>query len=93
MDKPPPLPGYHINSIPKGIPGELSKIKEEIYEAIDAETQGCKVMLLVELSDLYGAIELYLEKYFPDMSMHDLKSMSDITRRAFQTGHRVSSNL
>lgn len=88
IQQPPPLPGYHIQPIPEGIPGELSKLLEEVYEALDAEAQGSRIMLLVELSDLYGAIQLYMEKYFPGMTMQDLRIMSDITRRAFETGHR-----
>ena len=91
METPPPLPGYHINQIPKGENGELSKLREEIYEALDAEMQGSKVMVLVELSDLYGAMQLYLERHFPGMSMNDLRIMSDITKRVFQSGHRKST--
>lgn len=39
-------------------------------------------MLLVELSDLIGAIELYLEKNFSSFSLQDLIIMSNITKRA-----------
>lgn len=45
-------------------------------------------MLLVELSDMLGAIEAYLEKHTPGITLDDLRSMSDITRRAFRTGAR-----
>jgi len=45
-------------------------------------------MELVELSDLYGAIKLYLEKHHPDTTMDDLKTMSEITARAFINGFR-----
>lgn len=86
--EPPPLPGYHLASIPKGQVGELSKILEELHEAMDAEAQGSKIMLLVELSDLYGALQLYLGKYFPNMNMKDLETMSSITQRAFISGQR-----
>jgi phosphoribosyl-ATP pyrophosphohydrolase len=55
--------GYHINIINKGIIGECSKIIEEIEEVIDAEKQKSKIMILVELSDLLGAILLYIQKY------------------------------
>lgn len=80
--------GYHLKEIAKGKLGELSKIEEELREAEDAEDQDCKVMVLVELSDMLGAIEAYLEKHFPDFRLEDLKKMSDITRRAFRTGAR-----
>lgn len=82
--------GYHITQIPKGTVGESSKLLEEVHELIDAEQQSSKIMALVELSDLIGAIELYLEKHHPDTKLEDLKKMSDITRRAFRTGVRKS---
>lgn len=82
-------PGYHLTEIPKGELGESSKIQEELLELIDAETQGCRIMMLVELSDLVGSIELYLDKHFPDISLEDLKKMAFITQRAFKNGKRV----
>lgn len=57
------LPGYHLINIEKGCNGEPSKIIEEIIELIDAESQNAKIMALIELSDLLGAIELYVNKY------------------------------
>jgi hypothetical protein len=80
--------GYHTTFIQKGVVGEASKILEEVHELIDAEGQGCKIMALVELSDIYGAMKLYLEKKHPGMTMKDLGSMSDITQRAFISGAR-----
>ena len=80
--------GYHLKEIKKGTIGEISKIKEEIEELEDAINQDAKIMALVELSDLYGSIELYLEKHFPNIKMEDLKKMSMITQRAFKNGRR-----
>lgn len=80
--------GYHKSHISKGELGELSKIDEELHEAYDASSQGVKLMVLIELSDLYGAIESYLEKHHPDTTMNDLKRMSDATKRAFKSGER-----
>ena len=80
--------GYHLTEFTKGKLGESSKILEEVNELIDAEKQDCKIMALVELSDLYGAIESYLGNNYPDISMIDLKKMSDITKRAFINGRR-----
>lgn len=51
--------GYHKKKIKKGTLGEISKIKEEILELEDALEQKNKIMALVELSDLFGAIKLY----------------------------------
>lgn len=80
--------GYHIKSIRKGVFGEISKIKEEVFELEDAEDQDCKVMCLVELSDLVGSIEGYLERHFSNIAIEDLLSMSRITKRAFKNGYR-----
>lgn len=78
--------GYHITKIKKGQLGELSKIQEELDELKDAEKQGANIMIGVELSDLYGAVEMYAEKH--GLSMDDLKTFSDITKRAFKNGRR-----
>ena len=79
-------PGYHITIIEKGKLGEISKIQEELDEMKDAEKQGCKIMLAVEMADLYGALKVYAE--LNGFSMEDLKTMSEITERAFKNGRR-----
>lgn len=81
-------PGYHLRKIQKGKIGEVSKIIEEANELLDAYEQGIKIMELVELSDLYGAMVRYLEKYHPGMSMKDIKGMHQVTRRAFDNKRR-----
>jgi len=81
------MAGYHKKHIEKGVLGEFSKVLEEVEEIKDAIDQECKIMELVELSDLYGAIELYIENKH-HISMADLKKMSDITKRAFKSGAR-----
>lgn len=48
--------GFHKRHIPKGVYGELSKIREELEEAEDSEEQGQGLMLQIELSDMIGAI-------------------------------------
>lgn len=78
--------GYHKDYIKKGVLGEISKIEEELNELKDAEKQNSKIMMMVELSDMYGAIEEYCIKQ--GITMDDLKSFSDITKRAFKNGHR-----
>lgn len=77
---------YHIKEIKKGKLGEPSKIQEELDELIDAIDQDVKIMIHVELSDLYGALESLAENY--GLTMTDLKSMSNVTKRAFKTGTR-----
>lgn len=82
------MAGYHLREITKGVLGESSKILEEVHELMDAEDQQCKIMALVELSDLLGAIDLYLKKNYPDMTLEDLQIMAKITKRAFESGQR-----
>lgn len=82
------MAGYHINNIEKGIVGELSKIYEEVDEVMDADKQQCKLMVLIELSDLIGAVESYLEKHHPSITLNDLIIMKDITKRVFKEGYR-----
>jgi len=79
--------GYHNAIIPKSLAGCFSKILEEVEELKDAIIEKNKIMELVELSDLYGAIELYIEQKH-GMTMNDLKIMSDTTKRAFKNGQR-----
>jgi hypothetical protein len=81
--------GYHLNYIPRGFYGELSKIEEELAEIKDAVLQENEIMELNELSDLYGALEAYLEKRFDKrFSMVTLGKMSNATKRAFEDGTR-----
>ena len=80
---------YHIKHIPKGELGEFSKIMEEVLELGDAIDQNNKVMALVELSDLIGAIELYALKQFNgSVSLDDLLRMKETTQRVFRDGTR-----
>jgi len=80
--------GYHINKIERGILGEPSKIREELEEFLDATEQDVSIMALVELSDMIGAVEAYLNKHHPTIGIHDLKAMNAVTKRAFTNGHR-----
>jgi hypothetical protein len=54
------MAGYHVDNIQRGEYGEISKIVEEVAELKDAAKQGIKVMVLVELADIVGAIVGYL---------------------------------
>lgn len=81
--------GYHKAVIKKGAFGEVSKIQEELDELKDSLEQGAKLMALIELSDMYGAMEGFLEKYFPSVTMEDVVKMSNLTRQAFKDGSRV----
>lgn len=90
-DDPVPAPignGYHLADIAKQEYGTIGKIQEEVLELQDAYAQGVKLMVLQELSDIIGAVEGYLEKDFPNITLDDLIKMNETTRRAFKSGHR-----
>ncbi len=79
---------YHQHEIPKGEVGEFSKIKEECLELEDAVGQKNKIMVLIELSDLIGAIKLYVASYYGNISIKDLEKMADLTISCFEDGTR-----
>lgn len=79
---------YHQRTIPKGTVGEVSKIEEELAELKDALEQNNQIMALVELSDLIGAIQLFLENKYPQFTMEHLNIMSKATMSAFREGTR-----
>lgn len=81
--------GYHLKHIEKGQIGELSKIIEEVEELKDSWEQKNKVMALLELSDIIGAISYFLENHYSNkITVEDLITMSLATKRAFQSGKR-----
>lgn len=82
------MAGYHLSNIEKGVVGELSKVYEEIEEVKDADAQGAELMVLIELSDVIGAIDLYLKRHHLSIGLKDLIAMSSITQRAFLSGGR-----
>jgi len=82
--------GYHKTKIEKGELGFISKVQEEIDEFKDAIEQDNKIMAMLELSDIYGALEELAIKY--KLSMTDLKTMSDATKSAFKDGSRKTNN-
>lgn len=77
---------YHLKKIKKGKLGKISKVIEEVNEYKDAIKQKCEIMAILELSDIYGALELVAKSH--GVSMKDLKKMSKLTKRAFVEGHR-----
>jgi hypothetical protein len=79
--------GYHNTPIPLGKYGEFSKVVEEMVECIDAYDQGRVLLVLMELSDLLGAISGYISKY--QLTIADLIQMAERTSHAFDVGERV----
>lgn len=80
--------GYHLRPIIiQGVLGETSKIKEELDELEEALEQDNKILALVEIADLYGALEAVAEKL--GVTMDDVKKMSAATKRSFQSGERT----
>jgi ATP phosphoribosyltransferase regulatory subunit HisZ len=81
--------GYHLREIEtKGFYGDPSKIREELEELEESLDQDNRILALVELSDLYGALEGVAEKL--GSNMEELRKMSDATKRAFRDGSRRS---
>ncbi len=79
--------GYHNSIIPKHEVGTFYKILEEVEELKDAKLSGNKIMELVEISDILGAIEMYTKKKY-NISLQDLDVMNKTTQRAFINGRR-----
>lgn len=85
----PKLSGYHIDIIPKEPIGTAEKVMEEALELVDACKQANPVMALVEMSDIIGGIQLLLESDFGgSVSIEDLITMANTTRRAFESNRR-----
>lgn len=82
---------YHKLKIHKHSVESPYKIQEEFLEYIDAIATGNKIMAIQELSDLYGCLENEVAKF--GLGVHDLKVMSDVTKKVFLEGSRVSFEL
>lgn len=63
------MAGYHTTYIKRGKLEAFSKVEEEFYEFVDAQNQDAKIMGLIELSDLIGALHVYLKTHF-DLDLH-----------------------
>lgn len=85
---------YHKNkNIKKGTVGEFSKIAEEFEELKDAVEQDDKILILCEISDLLGAVELYLSKnFYESISFENCIAFSRKTQNAFREGTRKNSD-
>ena len=77
---------YHLKKIKKGTLGKISKVQEEIEEYQDAKKQKCEIMQELELSDIYGALDVVALSH--GLKMKDLQKMAELTKRAFESGCR-----
>lgn len=77
---------YHKREITRGVLGEVSKIKEEFEELMDAYEQDSPVLEICELCDMIGAIEAYAKNF--NLTLLDLIKMKEATAEAFKTGKR-----
>jgi phosphoribosyl-ATP pyrophosphohydrolase len=68
--------------------GKFSKIKEEFEELQDAVDQGNKILTMVEIADLYGAIEGYV--IAQGIEMKDVVEFSNATKAMFWEGIRLA---
>lgn len=72
-----PGPGYHLTNIERGELGELSKVREELYELHDALIQKSRIMVSVELADMVGAFQAFLDRHLPGNDVSHLARISD----------------
>lgn len=79
--------GYHLREIEKGVLGEFSKIKEEFEELEDAFLQKDNILILCELSDLVGAIDLFVNKNY-NLQISDVLAFANKTKESFKEGKR-----
>lgn len=75
---------FHKRDIPEGVFGDFSKIEEEFFEAKDAVEQDVKVMLLIELTDLLGAIRGYMDKNYPGIGFDGLVKMMQLHHKVIE---------
>lgn len=82
--------GYHSkNGITRGTYGEFSKVDEEFEELRYARAQQNKPMEIMEIADLLGALNGYLEKkYKGTINIYDAIKMMEATKKAFENGKR-----
>ena len=73
---------FHVMPVRRGTYGELSKVQEELDEALDAETRGQKLLLMIELSDIIGAVAGVAERH--GYSLDDLIQFSELRRNVFR---------
>lgn len=82
---------FHRREIAKGTYGELSKVREEVEEAMDAEEQGQPLMLALELSDILGAVRAVAERHgwkFEDLDRFAVLRSNVIRREIEERGAR-----
>ncbi len=82
---------FHKREIPRGVYGELSKIKEELEEAYDAEEQKQDLMLLIELADIVGAAAGVAAKYH--MSLDQLVAFAKLRSEVAQEENKKKLTL
>jgi phosphoribosyl-ATP pyrophosphohydrolase len=83
--------GYHKSNIDKGVYGQFSKVKEEYEELLDAKDQGDKILTILEICDLYGALEGYANTL--GYSIQDVIKFSNLTKEAFRDGSRIDKKI
>jgi len=69
---------FHVHPVREGTYGELSKIQEELDEALDAETRGQELLLMIELADIIGAVAGVAERY--GYTLESLIQFSELVR-------------
>ncbi|MGL5690797.1 MAG: hypothetical protein ACRDD8_08250 [Bacteroidales bacterium] len=86
---------YHITEITKGEYGKLSKVYEEYNELLDSSKQKIKVMCLIEISDLIGAIKgLYFNVIGEELTVDvNMSSPYDRLPTMFKSEHTILRHI
>lgn len=80
-------PGYHLRKIRfYGEYGSQEKLLEELDEFLEACEQDNRILSLVELSDIFGALKKFAENQ--GTTLEELEKMSEATERGFKSGSR-----
>ncbi len=74
----------------KGTLGEVSKIREELEEIEEALEQGDKMLALIEVVDLLGAVHAFLLKHYGPT--FDLPTVMNFTMNMFAFRKELADN-
>jgi hypothetical protein len=74
----------------RGVYGQFSKLEEEFAEMKEAYENSDSIALLTESSDFIGALEEFIEKQFPPLTLNDLILHSNNKKKAYAEGKLVN---
>jgi HAD superfamily hydrolase (TIGR01493 family) len=72
----------HISRVAKHAPYTVGKVLEEAQELFDASMQGSQPLILEEIADLYGALQIFAEAN--GMSLDDVRRAAEAKRQRLE---------